>query len=136
MTNWINVFWYGHNNDRDPTTIKADIAASIAHLAPGNTRFLVLSILNQAKPDEVKGTDGYATILQLNADLAALYPGNYVDVRAWLIAHYDTNNAQDVADFQSDVLPSSFRYDEIHMRNEGSVLVAQRVKQALDDKGW
>jgi hypothetical protein len=136
MTTWISVFWYGHNNDHDPATIKADIARSIAHLAPGNNRFIVLSMLNKAQPDELKGTPEYATLMQLNADLAAQYPDNYLDVRSWLIAHYDPNNWQDVIDVGNDTIPSSLRYDEIHLRNEGSVLVAQRVKQFIDAKGW
>lgn len=136
MTTWINVFWWGHNNDTQPDTIKADTAASIAHLAPGNRAFVVLSVLNQAKDGELKGQPGYFTILQLNADLAALYPANYLDVRSLLVASYDPNNPQDVMDHQNDVLPSSLRYDEIHMRNEGSVIVAQAVKQFIDAKGW
>lgn len=136
MTAWINVFWWGHNNDTDPATIKADTAASIAHLAAGNNRFIVLSVLNQAKDGELKGQPGYLTILQLDADLAALYPNNYLDVRALLVASYDPNNPQDVIDHQNDVLPSSLRYDQIHMRNEGSVIVAQAVKQFIDAKGW
>lgn len=136
MTNWISVFWYGQNNDHDPATIKADIARSVAHLAPGNNHFIVLSVVNQAVPDEYKGTPEYATIMQLNADLAALYPYNYLDVRSWLIAHYDPNNPQDVIDVSHDVVPSSLRYDEIHLRNPGSVLVAQRVLQFIESNGW
>lgn len=136
MTSWISVFWWGHNNDTEPATIKADTAASIAHLAPGNHRFIVLSVLNQGKDGELKGQPGYATIVQLNADLAALYPDNYLDVRSLLVASYDPNNPQDVIDHQNDVLPSSLRYDEIHMRNEGSVIVAKAVKQFIDAKGW
>jgi hypothetical protein len=37
---------------------------------------------------------------------------------------------------QNDVLPSSLRYDEIHMRNEGSIIVAQRVSDVINAKGW
>lgn len=136
MTNWINVFWYGHNNDQDAATIQADLAASIAHLAAGNKRFVVLAMLNKARDDEIKGTDKYWNIVRLDADLAAAYPDNFVDVRSWLVSHYDPNNPQDVADYANDVIPSSLRYDEIHLRNEGSVLVAQRVKQFIDAKGW
>src|SRR5438105_1786323 len=33
MTNWINVFWEGHNDVTQPDTVKANIATSIAHLA-------------------------------------------------------------------------------------------------------
>jgi lysophospholipase L1-like esterase len=136
MTNWINVFWYGMNNQTDPVTIKADIAASIAHLSPGNRRFIVLSLVNEAKPEEIRGGAVYAIILKLNADLAALYPDNYIDVRAWLVSHYDPSKTQDVIDFGNDVVPLSLRYDEIHLRNEGSVLVAEKVKAFIDAKGW
>jgi hypothetical protein len=135
-THWINVFWYGHNNQSDPVTIKADIAASIAHLSPGNRRFIVLGMLNEAKPEEIKGGALYPVILGLNADLAALYPDNYIDIRTWLVSHDDPSNPQDVIDFGNDVVPSSLRYDEIHLRNEGSVLVAQKVKAFIDAKGW
>jgi hypothetical protein len=68
--------------------------------------------------------------------LAARYPDNYIDMRAWLVSHYDPQNPQDVIDFGNDAVPSSLRYDEIHLRNEGSVLVAQRVKAFIEGKGW
>jgi hypothetical protein len=135
MTGWISVFWEGHNNITAPETIKADIAAAIAHLASGNRHFIVLSLLNNAWTAQ-RGTEAYARVMQLNADLQALYPDNYLDVRSWLIAHYDPNNSQDVADLANDVPPSSLRYDDIHLRNEGSVLVAQRLKAFIDTKGW
>ena len=135
MTTWINVLWMGHNNITDPAGIKSDIAAAIAHLAPGSRRFIVLSLLNNAYTAP-KGTDAYVRDLKLDADLAALYPDNYIDVRSMLVAAYDPNNPQDVIDFQNDVVPSSLRYDDIHLRNEASVLVAQRVKQFIDAKGW
>jgi lysophospholipase L1-like esterase len=138
--NWINVFWYGHNDVwEDPTgaaaTIEANIANSIAHLAAGNTHFVVLGIVNRADL-AYKGAPLYATIADINAALAARYPDNYLDVRSWLVNHYDPSNPQDVADDANDVPPSSLRYDEIHLRNEGSVLVAQRVKEFIDAKGW
>lgn len=133
---WINVFWYGQNNEDQPERIKADIAASIAALAPGNSRFIVLSVINEAIPAELKGAPAYATIIQLNSDLAALYPQNYLDVRRELVNHYDPSNPRDVADYQNDVVPSSLRFDEIHLNNDGSVLVATKVRQFIDAKGW
>jgi hypothetical protein len=135
MTTWINIFWTGHNNITDPEGIKADIAAGIAHLVPGNRRFIVLALLNNAVTAP-KGTDAYLRVLNLDSDLAALYPDNYIDVRSLLVAAYDPNNPQDVADHANDVVPSSLRYDDIHLRNEASVIVAQRVKQFIDAKGW
>jgi hypothetical protein len=135
MTSWINVFWEGHNNITDPDTIKADIAKSVSHLAAGNRRFIVLSLLNNAWTAP-RGTDNYWRDLKLDADLAAQYPDNYLDVRSVLVAHFDPSNPQDVIDNANDIVPSSLRYDDIHMRNEGSVLVAQAVKQFIDAKGW
>ncbi|GAB2581488.1 hypothetical protein GCM10027034_11020 [Ramlibacter solisilvae] len=136
MTNWITVLWYGANNPDQPATIKADLAASIAHLVPGNNRFLVLGVVNAATPEEIRGGAVYNTIVALNNELAQLYPDNYFDMRAWLVSRYNPNSAQDVADFQNDVVPSSLRFDHIHLRNEGSIVVAERVKQLLDAKGW
>ncbi|MDB5874970.1 MAG: hypothetical protein JWQ07_4412 [Ramlibacter sp.] len=133
---WISVFWFGHNNDSDPEQVKRDMAAAVATLAPGNDRFIVLSVLNKAIPTELKGTAMYNTILQLNADLAATYPQNYIDIRALLVSHYDPSKPQDVIDFQNDVMPASLRHDVDHLNNDGSVLVATRVQQFINAKAW
>ncbi|MEO8653533.1 MAG: hypothetical protein ABI409_05360, partial [Ramlibacter sp.] len=76
---WINVFWYGQNNRMDPAKIKSDIAASVSNLASGNTRFVVLSVVNEATPEGSRGGVEYASIIPLNNELAALYPQNYMD---------------------------------------------------------
>ncbi len=136
---WITVFWAGHNNDTAPEQIKADIAASIAALAPGNSRFVIMSLLNKASPyvpSELKGTPGYQTIVQLDAELGALYPDNYLDIRSYLVSQYDPTQAQDVIDFQNDVVPSSLRYDDIHLKDRGSELVANKVQEFINAHGW
>ncbi|MDF2464096.1 MAG: hypothetical protein K0Q43_2331 [Ramlibacter sp.] len=133
---WVNIFWMGTNNPTQPALIKADIAASVAALAPGNDRFLILAVLNKARPEELRGGDVYNTIVQLNRDLAAIYPSNYLDIRAYLVSQFNPALPQDVADAQNDVIPSSLRFDEIHLNNDGSVLVAAKVKEFLDAKGW
>lgn len=134
---WVNVFWYGANNPDDPARIKADLAASVAAvLASGNSRFLVLSIVNEALPQSSLGSATLATILQLNADLAMLYPGNFFDIRAYLVAHANPANAQDAVDVQNGDVPGSLRLDEIHLDNDGSLLVAAKIKELLDARGW
>jgi hypothetical protein len=134
---WVNVFWYGANNPDDPARVKADLAASIAAvLAAGNSRFLVLSVVNEALPQSSLGSATFATILQLNADLAALYPANFFDIRAFLVAHPNPANAQDALDVQNGDVPSSLRIDEIHLDNDGSLLVAGQIKAMLDARGW
>jgi hypothetical protein len=133
--NWITVIWCGHNNDNNPAQVKADIASMVNALG-GNNRFVVISLLNKALPTEIKGGAMYPVVLQLDADLQAAYPNNYLDMRSALIHLYNPLNAQDVQDFQNDVVPSSLRYDEIHLRQEGSSAAASILRNWLLAKGW
>ena len=135
---WITVFWYGQNNQSDPAQTKADLAASISALAPGNSRFLVLAVINEALPEESRGGPIYAKIVQLNIELAALYPQNFLEIRRVLVDHYNPAIAQDLIDFQNDVPPSSLRFadDPIHLNNNGSVLVARQISDFVNARGW
>ena len=132
----VNVFWYGHNNPTDPTRIAADVAASVAALATGNGRFLVLSMLNAATPQQIRGGPVYLQVIQLNSQLAATYPQNYLDIRAFLVASADPTIPQDVVDQRNDVVPSSLRSGPLQLNPQGSALVALKVKEFLDGKGW
>jgi len=133
---WINVFWFGHNNQGEPEVIKADLAASVAALAPGNDRFLILGILNRATPAEVRGQPLYHVIMQLNRDLAAQYGSNFFDIRSYLVAQANPALPQDMQDQQNDIVPSSLRIDEIHLTPEGSRLVAARIQELIEARGW
>jgi lysophospholipase L1-like esterase len=133
---WINTFWMGHNNNTEPEQIKADILASVALLAPGNTHFIVLGLNNKALPTEAPGSAEYNVIVTLNQQLAQMFPNNFIDIRSYLVSQYDPNSPQDVQDHANDFIPSSLRFDEIHLNNNGSILVAQRVKAFIDAQGW
>jgi hypothetical protein len=136
MSNYITVIWAGRNNigevatltgnPSSPDTIKADIASMVASLSPPK-RFIVLSVLNSEYPSEYKGGSDYDVIIQLNNDLAALYPNNYLDVRSYLVSQYNPNSPQDVTDFNNDVPPTSLRADAIHLNAAGDALVAQQI---------
>ncbi len=133
--NWVNTLWLGHNNVTEPARIKADLAACIAAMSPGNDRFIVLSLLNRPQPDQWKGTPIWQGVLQLNADLAAAYPQHYLDVRSYLVNQYDPAQPQDVIDFQNDVVPASL-HDGEHLNAAGYALVARKVREFVDAKGW
>lgn len=133
---WVNVFWYGGNNQADGAQIKADLARSIDSLAEGNDRFVVLPVLNQASPQERRGGDLYDDILQLNAELAALYPNNFLDIRSYLVSLFNPSSAQDVADNRDDVPPTSLRADGVHLNELGALAVARRLLEFIVDKGW
>jgi hypothetical protein len=136
--NWISIFWYGQNNVDQPNQIKADIAASIAALDPGNDHFIVMAVISEATPAGSIGGTEYNTIVQLNNELSALYPNNYIDIRAYMVSQWDPNNSQDVQDHNNDVVPSSLRApnDPIHMTYQGGGVVAARVRAFIDGKGW
>jgi lysophospholipase L1-like esterase len=143
--NWVSVFWYGHNNLKDPATIdlqrdpaqvKADIARSVATLAPGNTHFLVLSVVNQDKPGERRGEPVYDAILRLNAELAATYPNNYFDIRSWMVNQADPSKPDDVASLQADLPARSLRWDEVHLTLDGYIAVAKKVQEVIASHGW
>ncbi len=133
---WVNVFWYGGNNQAQPEQVKADIARSVASLAPGNDRFIVLPVVNQASPWERRGSAGYQVIVDLNRDLALAYPNNFLDIRSYLVNLYDPSSAVDVADFQDDVPPTSLRADGVHLNATGAMAVARRVLAFIAAKGW
>ena len=133
---WVNVFWYGGNNQTDTETIKADLARSIASLAPGNERFLVLGVVNQAAPAERRGGADYATIVRLNSELAAQYGDRFFDIREFLVGLADPANPADVVDRQDDVPPTSLRVDGVHLNSAGSTAVARKVLELIAAKGW
>ena len=130
---WVSVLWLCHNNS-SKDEVKADIASSIAALAP-NQAYVILSMLNWA-PTGARGTQEYADTVRVNGELAAMYPNNFLDIRQYLVGLYDPNSWQDVQDHQNDLPPSSLRFDGIHLNDAGCLAVARKVQEFLTSKGW
>lgn len=102
-------FWLGRNNYTAPTQVKADIAGCVAFFKPLAAQYVVMSVINGHYTTEYSGQSAYTTLTTLNSDLATLYPHNYVDVRAALVAAYNPANAVDVIDHGNDVPPFTLR---------------------------
>jgi hypothetical protein len=133
---WVTIFWMGHNNDAQPDQIKADIATSIAHLAPGNNHFIVLSVVNKADGTEDRGSPLYDTIMKLNADLAATYPNNFLDIRSFMVGQSDPNDGEQADELRKDLPSSQLRFDGIHLTGHGDEVVGQRIIDFIHAKGW
>lgn len=77
--------------------IIADIQSCINHLAAGNTRYVVLSVINAASENSAASGANltqYNTIIALNAAMASNFPGHYLDVRsAIVLASQGANDA-------------------------------------------
>ena len=128
----INVFWIGGNNFFNPDGVKADIASAVGFLSTG--KFVVLGILNAGS--EPAGTPSYDEIVQLNADLAAAYPDNFIDARSILVEGYDPANPADVLDHANDVPPTSLRNDDQHPNDMGYALIAAQVATFIQGHAW
>lgn len=105
---WIPVFWEGRNDIADVSRTVSDIAAQVAVVPAGQT-FVVLADINGNDPNEWIGGPDYAYIIDLNNQLANIYGPHYLDIRQLLISSYDPAQANDVADFNHDDLPTSLR---------------------------
>jgi len=131
---WVNVIWMGRNNSYKPDEVKTDIAKAVAFLKTNPKQFVVLGITNAAS--EPVGSSQYTTITKLNQDLAATYPNNFIDIRAYLVSQYDPTNAQDITDHANDVVPTSLRRDPLHLNAKGDQVVAKKVAEFIQAKGW
>lgn len=131
------IIWAGRNNYSDPTTVKADVAAIIAAGQTGKA--IVLGVLNSSAGGT--GTPEHDTIVTLNNDLAALYGAQFIDIRAYLIAHGlsdagITPTGQDTTDIANDIVPTSLRFDTIHLVAAGYTVVAHQIQAKIAALGW
>jgi lysophospholipase L1-like esterase len=107
-----------------------DVANMVAAL-PAPKRFVVLGVTTADFPEEYVGQSGYNLIIAVNEALRSAYPGNFIDIRSFLLTQYDPRNPQDVRDQANGIPPSSLRSDQIHLSPRGYALVAQRVARFI-----
>ncbi len=132
------VIWAGRNDmPANPASVKSSIAAMVANLE--TTRFVIIGQVNGDYTTEYAGQSGYAAIVQLNADLAALYPNNFLDIRTTLVAQGAPGApfadppyyARDCPPAPGILLPG-----EVHFSDAGSALIGQTVQAFITSKGW
>ncbi len=136
-TDWddhVAIIWAGANNVTQTNTVKASISEMVTHLKPLERRFLVLTVLNNAAYPI--GTVPHTCAVAINRWIMETYPSNAVDIRSYLMAHYDPSSTQDVANVEQDVMPASLRVDSIHLNALGNQLVADRLYAEILARGW
>ena len=109
--NYLPVFWEGRNDFGLAAQILSDLAGQVATVPPGQD-YLVLSVINENRPQEwygVSGNDLYQWVIPFNEQLGSIYGSHYIDVRKLLVDAYDPTQATDVTDYQHDEPPSSLR---------------------------
>lgn len=142
-TSSILIAWTGRNNSSPNIyrNAKRDALAMIRHLNPNTPRYLVLSIINSTA--EGTGTSNYGLIAEANAELAAEFGDNYVDIRGYLIANGlsdagITPTGTDLTNIAADTIPTSLRAtaDPLHLNAAGYAVVAAYLQSVLVVKGW
>lgn len=136
------IIWTGTNSLRDPTQTKADIAGIVAQLR--HERFVVIPPINRDSGASmyVGGTD-WVFMHDLENELAALYPRNFLNIRRMLIDRGLTDagmtaDAQDTTNIANDVIPYNLRLaaDTVHPNQTGHNQVAQYIYDFITPKGW
>lgn len=133
------VYWAGRNNITQPSQVIADIQAMVQWQTGLDKRFLVLSDHNSSS--EPTGSGNYTNAMTINSTLRNLYGRRFIDTRRYLIDYglsdaSITPTTQDTTDIANDVVPSSLRADAIHLNTAGSTIVANLIKQRLQEFGW
>jgi hypothetical protein len=119
--------WVGRNDVGGAAgwqvTLKANIAAIFAAYKPLVRHIGLLSITNST--GEPSGSANYNDIVALNAELAALYPDSFVDVRT----AYNAGTA-------TDIPAAANTSDGIHYTAAGKAVIAGAVATFITTKGW
>ncbi len=72
----------------------------------------------------------------LNADLARLYPDNFLDIRRLLVEQADVSRPDDRATLAADVPAQSLGVDNLPLNTRGYAFVAAQVATFIVNKGW
>ena len=128
----VTIISMGRNNV-DMTSVMAHMTAVVASL--GHTRFLIESILTTTA--EVSGSAGYIAVTAINAAIKTMWPDNYCDTRAALVAAYDPAQPADVTAYTGDTIPPSLCGDGVlHINTAGSAVKFTLINSILTAKGW
>lgn len=126
------IFEAGRNNiGNTPASIVANFQSMINHLTVGNSRYVVVSIINAtAENSAASGANltNYNNILAINAALAAAFPGHYLDWRAALVTASGGAN---------DAPAATFMYNgSVHPNDAGYQVLATALKTFGYQNNW
>lgn len=128
----------GRNNLTDTDRIMEDTDAIIANAQAAYVHYLVVGVLNGA--GEGTGTQAHTAILALEARQRNRYGRRFVNLRRHLIDYGlaeagITPTTQDLADIAADIVPTSLRFDNIHLNAAGYTVDGRFVHERAREIG-
>lgn len=120
------LLWIGRNNVGTvgwEAEVKTRIAACARQHKPASKRFVVIGVTNSTS--EPSGSANHTAIVALNAELAALYPDNFLDIRPF----YNAGEA-------TDIPAAANTSDGVHYNSTGKAVIAAAVTGFIQGKGW
>jgi hypothetical protein len=154
---WTQVIAAGRNTPNwDLPTIRRDVLAIAARQRTAMRRAIVIGIPNAGPlpPDgpstgrtpEGVGTVNYARIVAANTELARLFGERFIDPHRYLVDFgmrdaialnlLSEPTSGDLDDLAADIIPRSFRYDELHYNSIGHKLIGYQVYYKLQVMGY
>jgi len=134
------IIWLGRNNFSPAAQVMADVAACVAMLTYPK-RFIVMGVLNGNYAAETINGSNWLAIVSLNQQLQAAYPANFFDARRYLIDRGladagITPTTQDLTDIANDLVPTSLRFDNVHLIQPAYNLIGTQLAAIINTKGW
>lgn len=142
------LFWMGRNDVSNKVKgiegdvvkhVVASIKASVEHFRPREKQFGIASIVNMAA--ERRGSENHSLIVEINRQLAEMYPSNFIDIRSWLVnqAIYDaglTPTAADLKAMSEDAPPPQIMDNGSHPLIFMVPHIAKKFENFLNEKGY
>lgn len=112
------IIWIGRNSLNDTASITRDIKAIIAAMAAvGNTKYLIVGLINSNTPSEVRGTPNSNIVKDWNLRAAIMFKGHFVDP---VLAFIPNSTDQEIYD---GVTPMRFTIgDGLHDNQDGALI--------------
>lgn len=144
FNNCLSIIWVGRNDmafswPYQITGTIDNIESIVNNLKTDIKRFLVISCTTANS--EIKDSQKWTWIKDLNNNLKIKYPFNFVNIQEYLstTAIYDadiTPTQEDLTAIENETIPPSLLADGLHPNAIAKQLIAQYIYNSLDSKGW
>lgn len=133
----INILWIGRNNTPNFTGMTSALKTHVSYLQYPS-RYIILGVL--ASLNETIGTANNTAIVNINSELYAAFPKNYVEMTPPTVTEMSAigyaPSSQDNIDISNGVFPTGMRADNTHLNSFGYTIVGNREVAKMLELGY